>query len=296
MTSPAEAPVAQAQAAQAQLADAHLPPLPQTGFRATCRRIAAMVMRYIYLLLGSWPRIFELAYWPTFQVILWGLITLFLLKNSTWVAQAAGVLIAAALLWDVLFRGELGVSVSFLEEMWSRNIGNLAVAPLRPYEFATALLSMSMIRTLIGTVPATLVAVFLYKYSVYEMGLPLLAFFVNLLVMGWAFGLAICALLIRWGLGAENLAWLAIFAVAPISAIYYPVSVLPHWAVTIAYALPSAHVFEGMREVLFQHTFNLRHFFAAAGLNVVYLSLGFAAFLYAHKVARRRGLILQTGE
>ncbi len=90
---------------------------------ASVRRIAAMVLRYCYLLRGSPPRLFELAYWPTVQMIMWGFISQSHGDQQPWVAQAAGVLIAAVLLWDVLFRGQFGVSVSLLEEMWSRNLG-----------------------------------------------------------------------------------------------------------------------------------------------------------------------------
>jgi ABC-2 type transport system permease protein len=268
----------------------------QRGPAGSVRRIGAMILRYLYILKGSWPRLVELAYWPTVQVILWGLISTFFVAHSSWLVQAAGVLIAGVMLWDVLFRGELGVSISFLEEMWSRNLGNLGVSPLRPLEFATALLAMSAIRTLIGIIPATFVAIALYEYSVYEMGPPLLAFFVNLLVMGWAFGLVICAILLRWGLGAESLAWLAIFGVAPLSAVYYPVAVLPDWIEPVALSLPSAHVFEGMRGVLLEGRFSWHHFGWSVGLNAVYLGLGVWSFLYAHRVARIRGLLLQSGE
>jgi len=268
----------------------------QSGLAGSTRRVAAMILRYLYILKGSWPRVVELAYWPTVQVILWGLISVFFTAQSSWLAQAAGVLIAGVMLWDVLFRGELGVSISFLEEMWSRNLGNLGVSPLRPAEFATALLAMSAIRTLIGIIPATFVAIGLYEYSVYEMGLPLLAFFTNLLVMGWAFGLVICAVLLRWGLGAESLAWLAIFGVAPLSAVYYPVGVLPDWVQPIALSLPSSHVFEGMRGVMLQNSFSWYHFGWAVGLNVIYMAVGIGAFLWAHRVARIRGLLLQSGE
>lgn len=268
----------------------------QRGPAGSARRIAAMILRYLYILKGSWPRVVELAYWPTVQVILWGLISVFFTAQSSWLVKAAGVLIAAVMLWDVLFRGELGVSISFLEELWSRNLGNLGVSPLRPAEFATALLAMSAIRTLIGIIPATFVAIALYEYSVYEMGLPLLAFFVNLLVMGWAFGLVICAVLLRWGLGAESLAWLAIFGVAPLSAVYYPVSVLPGWVQPIALSLPSSHVFEGMRMVMLEQRFSWHHFGWSVGLNVVYMAVGVGSFLWAHRVARIRGLLLQSGE
>ncbi|MGH8606229.1 MAG: ABC transporter permease, partial [Gammaproteobacteria bacterium] len=61
------------------------------------QRIGAMVLRYLYLLRGSWPRILEQAYWPTVQMVIWGLVTRFFVTNSSWVAEAAGVLIAAVL-------------------------------------------------------------------------------------------------------------------------------------------------------------------------------------------------------
>ena len=141
---------------------------------SAARRIGGLVMRYWFLLRGSWPRFIELAYWPTVQMILWGLITQHLLRERDWVAQAAGVLISAVLLWDVLFRGQLGLSLSFLEEMWSRNMGQLFVSPLRPSEWAVSMMTMSLIRTLIGVVPAALLAIPLFGYSVFELGLPLL--------------------------------------------------------------------------------------------------------------------------
>ena len=260
------------------------------------RRMLAMVARYVLLLKNSWTRIFELVYWPTIQMVLWGFISAFLQQNSSWVAQAAGVLIASVILWDVLFRGQLGVSISFMEEMWSRNLGHLFTSPLRPVELAMALMTMSLIRTLIGTVPATLLAIPLYHYNIYTIGLPLIAFFVNLMIFGWAMGLALSGIILRYGQSAESLAWLAIFLLAPVSAIYYPVSVLPWWLQMVAWALPSAYVFEGMRAVLFDHVVRLDYLVYAAALNVLYMILGVLAFLYAVLLARRRGLFIQMGE
>ncbi len=260
------------------------------------RRINAMLLRYVYLLRNSWPRILELAYWPTVQMILWGFITQFLATNSTWVAQAAGLFIAAVLLWDVLFRAQLGVSLTFFEEMYSRNLGHLFVSPLRPQELAGALLLVSLLRTLIGVGGAALLAIPLYEYSIFSMGLPLLAFFTNLLIMGWAIGLLVAALVMRYGMGAEGLAWGLIFAVAPVSGVYYPISVLPGWLQGVAYVLPSSHVFEGMRAVLIEQVFRTDLFLTAVGLNVIYLLIGMGTFFAAFQAARRRGLLLHIGE
>ncbi|TAD89613.1 MAG: ABC transporter permease [Alphaproteobacteria bacterium] len=259
-------------------------------------RVWALMTRHLYLLRGSWPRLLELAYWPMVQMILWGFITQFFMTHSNWVAQAAGVLIAAVLLWDVLFRAQLGVSVSFLEEMWSRNLGHLFVAPLRPVEFLAALMGMSLVRTTIGLLPAVLVAIPLYHFNLFSLGLPLIAFFANLLVMGWVIGIAVSALILRYGLGAESFAWVAVFALAPISGIYYPVATLPAWLQPLALSLPSTHVFEGMRAVLFQDAFPVVHFVAAIALNAILFVVAATAFLIAFQRARTLGKLLQMGE
>ena len=260
------------------------------------RRIGAMVLRNLYLLRSSGPRILELFYWPAVQLVLWGFITQFFATNSTWVAQASGVLLGAVLLWDVLFRGQLGVSLGFFEELYSRNLGHLFVSPLRPHEMICALLTISLIRTLVGVGVAALLAVPLFQFSILSLGPSLLGFFTNLLVMGWAIGLMVAALVLRYGLGAESLAWVAIFAVAPVSGIYYPIAVLPDWLQPVAWALPSSHVFEGMRAVLIEERIRTDHLIAAVGLNLVYLAVGATLFLYAFQVARQRGTLLHIGE
>lgn len=260
------------------------------------RRIYAMVLRYTYLVRRSWPRILELVYWPTVQLILWGFITQFFITSSTWLAQASGVLIAAVMLWDVMFRGHLGVSLAFFEEMYSRNLGHLFASPLRAGELVGSLLVISLIRTLIGVGGAAMLAIPLFGFSIFGLGLPLLAFFTNLLVMGWSIGLVVSALVLRYGLGAESLAWVAIFAIAPVSGIYYPISVLPDWLQPLAWLLPSSHVFEGMRAVMFDQSVRMDHMLQAAGLNSVFLGVGTAVFLKAFEGARRKGLLMRVGE
>ena len=106
----------------------------------------AMVLRYWYLLRSSWPRLLELIYWPAVQMLMWGFLQLYIAQNAGFFARAGGTFIGAVLLWDILFRGQLGFSISFLEEMWSRNLGNLMMSPLRPVEFVAALMVMSIVR------------------------------------------------------------------------------------------------------------------------------------------------------
>ena len=264
--------------------------------RFSLGRVGALVLRHVYILRSSLPRLLDLAYWPTVQMVMWGFMTQFLAGQTSYVAQAFGVLLSAVLLWDVLFRGQLGLSISFLEEIWSRNLGHLFVSPLRPAEMATALMTMSLIRTLIGIVPASLLALYFFGFSVYSLGLYLVGFFFGLIAFGWAIGLAVSGLVMRYGMAMESLAWGVIFALMPISAVYYPVSVLPAWLQYIAWALPPAHVFEGMRAILVHGEARPDLLLSTLALDALYLGLGFLAWLGLFRGARQRGRLLQSGE
>ena len=259
-------------------------------------RIGALVLRHTYLLRRSWPRLLELTYWPTVQMIIWGLVTMFLITNSSWVAQAAGVLLAGVILWDVMFRGQIGLSLVFIEEMWSRNLGHLFVSPLRPWELIFALMLISLIRTLIGMTGAVGFAYLLYAFSIFDLGFALIGFFVNLIVMGWAVGFFVAGLVLRFGLGAESLAWFLIFALAPFSCVYYPLSILPDWLEPVAAILPAAHVFEGMRTLLVDGVFSGDHMMRASLLNIGWIAAGIGTFLAFFRSARVRGLLHQIGE
>ena len=263
---------------------------------SSLRRIYGVSLRYVYLLRGSWPRILELTYWPIMQMVMWGFLTLFLANTSSYIAQAFGVLLSGVLLWDVLFRSQIGLAMSFLEEMWSRNLGHLFVSPLRPLELIASLMLLSLLRTLVGVVPASLLAIVFYDYSIYSLGAPLVLFFANLMIMGWALGLAVSGLVMRYGLGAESLAWVVVFAFAPLSGIYYPIAILPEWLQPVSWSLPSAYVFEGMRAMLIDNVFRGDLMLRAVLINAVYLGVGAAIFLRCFHAARTRALLLQIGE
>src|SRR5262252_10392567 len=204
-------------------------------------RIGAMVLRYLYLLRSSWTRLLELIYWPAVQLFVWGFLQFYIAQNSGFFARASGVFIAAVLMWDVLFRGQLGFSVSFLEEMWSRNLSNLMISPLRPIEFVSALMIMSIVRLAIGIVPVSLLAIAFFGFNLYGLGLALAAFFVNLILMSWAVGILVSGLVLRHGLGAETFAWSIMFLLLPLACVYYPVAILPAPLQHVAWMLPPTY-------------------------------------------------------
>lgn len=265
--------------------------------RAALRRIWGLMYRHLALYRRSWPRLIELMYWPILQMVVWGFVTAYLAGVQNNVASAAaGVLLGGVLLWEVALRSQMGFSISFLEEIWSRNLGHLFVSPIRPHEMVAALMGMSVIRVLVGVVPAMGLAWVLYAFGIWKMGLVVVGFFAALLLMGWAVALGVTSLILRFGAGAEALAWSVLFGITPFAAVFYPVSVLPAWLQPVALSLPAAHVFEGMRAALLEGRIDWGHLAAAFVLDVVWMAGMSWVFMSQLRAARVKGALLNIGE
>jgi ABC-2 type transport system permease protein len=261
------------------------------------RRIWGLMYRHLALYRRSWPRMLELCYWPVLQMCIWGFTASFLAaRTGNALITAFATLLGGVLLWEVTLRSQMGLSISFMEEMWSRNLGHVFVSPLRPFEMIAALIGMSIIRMLIGVMPAILLAWAFYAFNLFSLGPVLILFFINLMIMGWAVALGVVSLILRHGSGAEALAWGILFGLAPFSAVFYPVSVLPAVVQPIAWVLPSSHVFEGMRGVLLDGVVHWEQLAAAFGLNVVWIGAASLLFARQFQAARVRGALLSMGE
>jgi ABC-2 type transport system permease protein len=268
------------------------------------RRIWGLLYRHLALYRRSWPRLLELAYWPVLQMCIWGFTARFVTARiagtsggTLHAAELAGAaLLGGVLLWEVALRSQMGVAISFMEEIWSRNLGHVFVSPLRPWELVSALLVMSVIRMLAGVLPAILVAWLLYTFNLFALGPVVVLFFANLMMMGWAVALAVVSLILRHGAGAEALAWSVLFGLTPFAAVFYPVTVLPGAMQAVAFVVPASHVFEGMRAALLLGVVRWDQLGLAFGLNLVWL--GAAALLFARqfRAARECGALVTMGE
>jgi len=267
----------------------------------SAQRVWGLVFRHLAIYRRSWPRLVEITYWPTLELLIWGFTANFFAHTHPHSGAASGVLaggalIAGVLLWEIVLRAQIGVAFAFLEEIWSRNLGHLFVSPLRPAEMLAAQLCVSLMRTVIGLMPATVLAYALYHFNVFAIGPVLLLFFANLLFMGWWIALAIVSLLFRYGAGAEALAWTVAFGITPVACVFYPVASLPAWLQPVALALPAAHIFEGMRAALLGQQIDWHNLLMACGLNFAWMMLAIAIFSGEFRAARIRGALISIGE
>ena len=260
------------------------------------KRSSSLILRHFYLIRSSFPRIFDLIYWPTVQILLWGFISKFFTMYSDYFNNVAGVILSAAILYDFLFRSSISYNMLFLEEIWSRNIINLFVSPLRISEIIFALTSSALIRTLIGLVPAALIAIPLFEVSILELGLPLILLLFSLYLFGITLGLLVTAGLVRFGPSFENVAWASLFFIAPLGCIYYPVEILPEWLQLVAKFLPLVHLFEEMRNILINDLINYYEILKACIISFIYFIGGIVIFYYSYAGAKERGTLINMGE
>ena len=259
-------------------------------------RMFALSIRHLYLIKGSFPRILDLIYWPTIQIILWGFISKFFTMYSDYYTNTIGVILSCAILYDFLFRSSISFNMLFLEEIWSRNFTNLFVAPLKISEIIIALTFTALIRTLIGIVPAIILMSPLFGVSILNMGPALLLLFLSLYMFGTTLGILVTSGLLRFGPAFENTAWSSLFLLAPLGCVYYPLSILPEWLQYVSKFLPLVYIFEEARSILINNVINFENIFKALFLNLLYFVFAVIVFYFSFYGARKKGTLVNMGE
>ena len=259
-------------------------------------RMYGLSLRHIYLIKGSFPRILDLIYWPTIQIVLWGFVSKFFTLHSSYYNHTVGIILSAAILYDFLFRSSISFNMLFLEEIWSRNFTNLFIAPLKISEIIIALTITALLRTLIGIVPAIFLATPFFGVSILNLGPSLILLFLSLYLFGITLGLLVTSGLLRFGPAFENIAWSSLFLLAPLGCVYYPLSILPEWLQVLAKSLPLVYIFEEVRSILINNVVNYTNIISALKLNFIYFALAVFVFYISFYGARKKGTLINVGE
>lgn len=284
MTSPATAPLPWPE------------PSASPSIRAFLRRMWGLMLRHIYLYLGSWPRLVEMMYWPTINILMFGFLSLNVLRSLTDAKILYGVMVAGVLLNETQVRVSQGMMMLFLEEIWSRNLGHLFASPMSFANYAAGVIGLGLMRTVISILPTVFIARYLFGFDLLTLGWPLALYFPLLIFNGWWMGTMVVSLLLRYGLSAEWLAWMGIWLLIPIMCPYYPVSVLPLPLQYVAWCLPGTYVFESMKSLIAGHGPAMHNLLIALGLNVAWFCAALLVFSKAWQSARKAGRLMQMGE
>ncbi len=255
-------------------------------------RIYAIILRYLFLFKHSFDRLSDAFYWPTIDLSVWGLTGAYLqhLQPNN-LTPIVVIIVSGIVFWYILWRAQYEITVNLLEDLWDRNLINAFVAPLKFFEWITSFLVLGIIKAFLSLLFTTLVAYILYKVQIFSYGLYLIPFFALLMMTGWAVGLFVTGLILRFGTRIQTLAWTMVAVISPFSAVYYPVSSLPVWAQKVAIFVPSSYIFEGLRQVIYAHNVDPQKLLISLLLNIFYLMLGLIFIKRSYKKLLRNGFI-----
>jgi ABC-2 type transport system permease protein len=213
-------------------------------------RTAAIVLRQYYLMRGNLSRVLSPFVWVTIDIVLWGFITKYLNTVTSSGFNFVPALLGAVLLWDFFSRVMYGMTMAFLEDVWSRNFLNLFASPLSLSEYLSGLVLTAIATSTVGLIVMLILATTIFGLSFFAVGLMIVPFLFVLFLFGIALGIVACTIVLRLGPASECFVWPIPALISPFVGVFYPLSTLPHWMQYLSYLLPPSYVFEGMRAIL----------------------------------------------
>lgn len=254
-------------------------------------RIYAIILRNIYTFKHNYDRVFDAFYWPTIELLLWGITSSYFVQQAPGLSKLVAMIVSGLIFWMVVYRSQYETNISLLEDIWSKNLINIFISPLKFSEWIIAVLIIGIIKSFISFIFAAILVFVLYQVKIIIFSIYLIPFLFLLWMTAWTASFFIAGLIFRFGYKVQSFAWTLLSLITPFSGIYYPISFLPSWAQTISAILPTSYLFEGMREVINTGIVDSQKLVISFTLNIVYLILALIFLYRSYSKLLHRGLI-----
>lgn len=254
-------------------------------------RIYGITLRYLYLFRRNPDKMVDVFYWPTIDLILWGITTIFIKSLEPGFSTIVIMIVSGIIFWQAVWRGQIEITVNILEELWNKNLVNIFIAPLKFSEWVSSFLILGFSKLLVSFSFVSLLAFILFKVKIFLFGLYLAPLIILLLMNGWWMGIMIGSVVLRFGTRVQNLTWSFPWAFSPFFGIFYPISILPDWAQKVSAIFPTSYIFEGVRQIINTGQMDPNKIVMSFVLNVVYLSLAVLMLKRSFNKALGKGLL-----
>lgn len=232
----------------------------------------------------------DLFYWSAIDLLIWGLTSSYFTQFAPH-SKILEVVLSGFIFWIVVWRGQQEVSINLLEDLWNKNLVNLFVSPFTFGEWITSFLIVSILKTSISFLLASCIAAVVYKVNIFVYGLYILPFICVLLLSAWGLGFFLAGVILRFGTKVQNLAWSFVAIIAPFSAIYYPITILPKWAQYIAHLLPTSYVFGGIHTLVQTGKFDVAPLVISGAMAILYMIAALLFIRVSFQKVLEKGLV-----
>jgi ABC-2 type transport system permease protein len=258
-------------------------------------RVKAVLLQELYITARSMEVIVDLPFWSLMTVVVFGFVTKFL--SSVMNPTVAQYLYLGTLMWEIIRITQYSMSLGALWNVWSHNFSNMFITPLSMPEYILAQIVSAAVKAVVLFSVVTLVAAVLFDFNVLRMGFVNLALlFLNLLCFGYSMGLLILGIILRLGTRIQALAWGLVLVFQPLTAAYYPLSVMPPPLQAVARLFPPTYVFEAARASLEDPVIQWSNIAAAAIENGVYFAVSIYFFNFMYRRSRETGQFARNEE
>lgn len=254
-------------------------------------RIFAIVLRNFYTFRRSIERVFDAFYGPTMNLVIWGLTSAYISKISENLTPILFLIVSGLSFWILVERSQYESNVALLEDIWSKNISNIFISPLKFWEWIIGVTIIGIFKSIMSLATAFIVAFVLYKINFFIYGFYLIPFILLLLMTGWWISFLITGAILRYGTRVQAFAWNLVFILVPFSGVYYPTHSLPEWAQKISAVLPTTYIFDGIRQIILHHTLDIRNLYISLFLNMLYITLSLVFVKKSYDKMIKKGML-----
>ncbi|MBI4094083.1 ABC transporter permease [Candidatus Kaiserbacteria bacterium] len=254
----------------------------------SARRIYGVLLQEFYLTIHSLEVIVDVFIFPIINIVVFGLISLYLTGEQQ--ALAGQYVLLGMILWQVIWIISYSVAVGSMWNIWSRNLSNMFVAPLTMSEYIAAHAISGSLKALFLLSLGGAISAMVFELNILAIGfVTLVLACIVFAIFAFSIALAVLGLIFRYGTRIAALSWSVIIVFQPLSAAFFPLSIMPRALQTISLFFPPTYAFEAARFGLLGGGVEWRMMGIGFLIDLVYLCLSVILFSYLFEVSRDNG-------
>lgn len=252
------------------------------------RRVAAILQQELFITSRAYEVLADILVFPVMSMVVFGFLSLYLTGSTN--PRIAHSILMGIVLWQSIAIVQYSLPVGALWNIWWRNLSNLFITPLTTAEYICALTISGICKSIIVFILGSLMSYYVFNYNIFEIGfLNIVLFSLNLIMFGFAFGIIILGIIFKFGSRVQAFAWGLLPFLQPLTAVFYPVTVLPQPLRFFSYLFPPTHIFEAMRASLMQPGIYWDLIGVAFLENILFIFFGILFFQAMFKASKESG-------
>ena len=192
--------------------------------------------------------------------------------------------------WNFYMLCQKGITYGLLYDVWAYCLKHTVVSKATIADFVLGNGLFGLVSGVASMLIANAFSIVFFQFNLLDAGIVLVAALIAILLYSISEGLVINALVVLKGYQYQSLTWIVTGIIMVLSAVYYPVELLPAAVRPISFILPTTHAIGAIRNAMLGKEFVFEALLGL-GLSVVYVIAAMAVFSFALNKSRETGFL-----